>query len=105
MIKSPSYSIIYPALMFFHGSEVCTAIEDNVKNVYAAEIRLEKSGAGVTFINQVNNKYIREEIKINNTGLPKSNTTLSFTLTFSVMLCLFCILQKNIVEGAEDNRF
>jgi hypothetical protein len=38
MIKSPSYYIIFSALKFFLGSEVWKGIENNVKNVHAAEI-------------------------------------------------------------------
>lgn len=72
--------------MLYLGTEVRTTIENNAKNVYAAEIRFQKSGAEVTFRNQMTNKYIREKTKINNTGSPKSNTTLSVTLIFSVML-------------------
>lgn len=49
--------------MFFLGTEVRT-IENNAKNVYAAEIRFQKSGAEVTFRNQMTNKYIREEKRL-----------------------------------------
>jgi hypothetical protein len=50
--------------MLFLGLEVRTATENNAKNVYAAEIRFQKSGVELKFRNQVNILYLSIRLQL-----------------------------------------